>query len=124
MFLGLPKGSIIEYGYSVWLCPRKWLILFSLKLQRDNRQNALSVDPPRGKPEKKAVFSSHCGDETTTNYNRAFCIHNTVIIPHCYIIIPLRSSKLRYFVDSLFRKKRKYHHLASMEQPSILKALP
>ena len=28
--------------------------------------------PPRGKPEKKAVFSSHCGDETTTNFNRAF----------------------------------------------------
>ena len=27
--------------------------------------------PPRGKPEKKAVFSSHCGDETTINYNRA-----------------------------------------------------
>ena len=28
--------------------------------------------PPRGKPEKKAVFSPYCGDETTTNYNRAF----------------------------------------------------
>ena len=27
--------------------------------------------PPRGKPEKKAVFSPHCGDETTTYYNRA-----------------------------------------------------
>ena len=27
--------------------------------------------PPRGKPDKKAVFSPHCGDETTTNYNRA-----------------------------------------------------
>ena len=26
--------------------------------------------PPRGKPEKKAVFSPHYGDETTTNYNR------------------------------------------------------
>ena len=28
--------------------------------------------PPRGKPEKKAVFSPHCGNETTTNHNRAF----------------------------------------------------
>ncbi len=28
--------------------------------------------PPRGKPEKKAVFSPHCGNKTTTNYNRAF----------------------------------------------------
>ena len=27
--------------------------------------------PPRGKPEKKAVFSPHGGDETTTSYNRA-----------------------------------------------------
>ena len=27
--------------------------------------------PPRGKPDKKAVFSPHCGDETTTYYNRA-----------------------------------------------------
>ena len=26
----------------------------------------------KGKPEKKAVFSLHCGDETTTYYNRAF----------------------------------------------------
>ena len=27
--------------------------------------------PPRGKPEEKAVFSPHCGDETTSYYNRA-----------------------------------------------------
>ena len=38
------------------LCYRKWLMFFSLKLQRDNW--------------KKAVFSPHCGDEITT-YNRA-----------------------------------------------------
>ena len=98
---------------------------FSLKLQRDYRQNALSVDPAKGKLEKKAVFPPHCGDETTTNYNRAFCIQNTLIIPHCYIIIPLRSSKLRHLlIRSLELQKRKYHHLASMEQPSILKTLP
>ena len=28
--------------------------------------------PPRGKTEKKAVFSKYCGDETTTYSNRAF----------------------------------------------------
>ena len=28
--------------------------------------------PPRGKPEKKAVFSPYYGDETTTNYNRVY----------------------------------------------------
>ena len=45
---------------------------FFLKLQRNNRQNASAVDPAKGKTGKKAVFSSHCGDETTINYNRAF----------------------------------------------------
>ena len=44
---------------------------FSLKFQRDNRKKALAVDPAKGKTDKKAVFSPHCGDETTTNYNRA-----------------------------------------------------
>ena len=28
--------------------------------------------PPRGKPEKKAVFSPHCGGETTTYYTEPF----------------------------------------------------
>ena len=37
------------------LCHRKRLILFSLKLQRDNRQNALAVDPTKGKTGKKMV---------------------------------------------------------------------
>ncbi len=31
-------------------------MLFSLKLQRDNRQNALAVDPAKGNTEKEAVF--------------------------------------------------------------------
>ena len=44
---------------------------FSLKPQRINRQNALAVCSAKGKLEKKAVFSPHCGDETTTYYNRA-----------------------------------------------------
>ena len=73
-------------GYDFFrLCYRKWLILFSLKFQRDNQQNALAVwIPPRGKPEKKAVFSPHCGDETTTNYNRAFFyIYNILKIYFC-----------------------------------------
>ena len=47
-------------------------MLYSLKLQRDNRQNALAVDPAKGKTGKKLHFSPHCGDETTTCYNRAF----------------------------------------------------
>ena len=54
------------------LCYRKWLMLFSLKLQRDNRKNTLAVDPAKGKTGKKLYFSPHGGDETTIYYNRAF----------------------------------------------------
>ena len=46
-------------------------MLFSLKPQRDNRQNALTVDPAKGKTGKRLSFSSHCGDETTNAINRA-----------------------------------------------------
>ena len=45
---------------------------FSLKLQRDNRKNALTADPAKGETGKKLYFSPHCGDETTTYFNRAF----------------------------------------------------
>jgi len=51
------------YWLSLWifkkrrLCYRKWLMLFSLKLQRDNRQNALAVDPAKRKTgEKGCIF--------------------------------------------------------------------
>ena len=47
-------------------------MLFSLKPQRDNRKNALTVEPAKGKTGKKLYFSTHCGDETTTYSNRAF----------------------------------------------------
>ena len=39
-----------------WLCYRKWLMLFSLKRQRDNRKKALTVHPATGKTGKKALF--------------------------------------------------------------------
>ncbi|WP_302552786.1 hypothetical protein [uncultured Bilophila sp.] len=38
------------------LCHRKWLMLFSLKLQRDNRQNALAVSPAKGEAGKRLYF--------------------------------------------------------------------
>ena len=41
---------------------------FFLKLQRNNRKNALTVDPSRGKLEKKLYFLPHCGDGTATYY--------------------------------------------------------
>ncbi len=40
------------------LCYRKRLMLFSLKLQRDNRQNVLAVVPAKGKTGKEAVCST------------------------------------------------------------------
>ena len=51
--------------------PRKRLMLFSLTLQRINRQNALATDSAKKKLEKKAVFSPRCGDEATSHYNKA-----------------------------------------------------
>ncbi|WP_302554501.1 hypothetical protein, partial [uncultured Bilophila sp.] len=67
------------------LCYRKWLILFSLKLQRDNWKNALTVDSPKGKTRKKLYLLPHCGDETTTYYNKANKINYCNIAPlKCY----------------------------------------
>jgi len=41
------------------LCYRKWLMLFSLKFQRDNRKNALAVAPAKGKiGEKGCIFTA------------------------------------------------------------------
>ena len=54
-----------------WLCHKKWSMLFFLKFQRINQKMPYPWSPPRGKPEKKTVFSLNCGDETTTNFNRA-----------------------------------------------------
>ena len=65
--LAMPIGS-----FFVWLCYRKWLMLFSLKLQRDTPKNTLAVDPPRGKLEKRLYFSPHCGNETTTYITEPF----------------------------------------------------
>ena len=48
------------------------VVAFSLKLQRDNRKNALAVDPSKGKTGKRLYFSPHCGDETTAYYDTAF----------------------------------------------------
>ena len=63
---------------------------FSLKLQRDNRKNALAVDPAKGKTGKKLYFSPHCGDETTTYYTRAFFKQKTgepLLLQSLYIFI-------------------------------------
>ena len=41
-----------------WLCPRKWLMLFSLKFQRNNQKNASTMDSAKGKTgEKGCLFT-------------------------------------------------------------------
>ena len=45
------RGSFLS-----WLRYRKWLMLFSLKFQRENRKNALAVDSAKGKTGKKAIL--------------------------------------------------------------------
>ena len=55
--MGLEKEVEYEKLKNFWLCYRKRLMLFSLKLQRDNRKNALSVAPAKGKiGEKGCIF--------------------------------------------------------------------
>ena len=46
-------------------------MLFPLKSQRVNQQNALTMDSAKGKTGEKAVFSTMCGDETTIYDDRA-----------------------------------------------------
>ena len=77
-------GHFMSYSFGIWLCHsmwvfccinrlcyRKWLMLFPWNSKGITGKMPWPWIPPRGKPEKKAVFSSHCGDETTINYNRA-----------------------------------------------------
>ena len=94
----LPEHLLPEYvswtaerlHHRIWLfcmaVSEKMVDAFSLKLQRDYRQNALSVDPAKGKLEKKAAFPPHCGDETTTNYNQSLLYsehaNNTTLLYH------------------------------------------
>ena len=41
-----------------WLCPRKWLMLFSLKFQRNNQKNVSTMDSGKGKTgEKGCLFT-------------------------------------------------------------------
>ena len=47
-------------------------MLFSLKLQRDNRQNALAVVPDKGKTGEKGCIFTTLGDEITAYYDRTF----------------------------------------------------
>ena len=50
--------DIWEYSLYLWLCYRKWLMLFFLKFQRDNRKNVLAVAPAKGKTgEKGCIFN-------------------------------------------------------------------
>ena len=58
---------------------------FSLKFQRDNRKNALAVDPAKGKIGKKAVFSPYCIDKTTTYYKEPKR-KGSAIVSCCFIL--------------------------------------
>ena len=81
-------------------------MLFSLRLQRDNRQNAWAVAPAKGKTGKKAVFSPHCRDETARNYNRAFSIR-------CRRLYRILSKEIASF---LFFKRDVDHHVFSFQR--------
>ena len=63
-------------GFIARLCPRKWLVLFSLKFQRNNQQNALTIGFAKGNTEGKGCIFTTLWDETTINDNRAFLFSN------------------------------------------------
>ena len=46
--------------------------VFSLKSQRNSRQNALALDSAKRKTGEKDCCLPYSGDETTTRYDRAF----------------------------------------------------
>ena len=50
------KAGEFSFLLFSWLCHRKWLVLFSLKFQRNNQQSTLTIDSTKGKTRKKAVF--------------------------------------------------------------------
>ena len=64
----------------------KMVDAFSLKLQRDNRKNALAVDPAKEKTEKRLYFPLYCVVETTTNYKQSLLYsehaNNTALLYH------------------------------------------
>ena len=50
------KINDMMYRHFLWLCHRKWLMLFSLKFHRDNRQNALALYSAKRKNEEKRLY--------------------------------------------------------------------
>ena len=52
------SGSVLPFQY-FWLCHRKWLMLFSLKFQKNNQKNTLVMDSADGNSgEKGYIFTS------------------------------------------------------------------
>ena len=73
-------------------------MLFSLKLQRDNRKNALTVDSAKGNTGKRLYFSPHCEVETTTYSDRAFVIGFSLLGHKAAEMITRRYESGCYFV--------------------------
>jgi len=76
-------------------------MFFSLKRQRNDRKNALAVAPEKGKTGEKAVFSPHCGDETTTYHIRSLKkwddTHSIIEIHYlCMECIPYKNVGIPY----------------------------
>ena len=65
------------------LCHRKWLMLFSLKFQRNNQQNALAIGFAKGKTGEIGCIFTTLWDETTAYYDRAyvFMLHSACSEP-------------------------------------------
>ena len=78
-------------GHYARLCRRKWLMLFSLKFQRTNRQNALAIGSAKGKAGKKLYVDS------------AVAMKRAHAMTEPYAKIPRDGNATRDFVFGAFR---------------------
>ncbi|WP_308770945.1 hypothetical protein, partial [uncultured Bilophila sp.] len=51
-----PQSQAVSANFFPRLCHRKWLMLFSLKFQRDNRQNTLALYSAKKKTGEKRLY--------------------------------------------------------------------
>lgn len=88
-----PDGAALRCALigKIWLCHRKWLMLFSLKFQRTNRQNALAIGSAKGKAGKKLYVDS------------AVAMKRAHAMTEPYAKIPRDGNATRDFVFGAFR---------------------
>ena len=66
---------MLAAGFLRWRCHGKWLMLFSLKFQRNNQQHALAADPADGKTGEKGRIFHRAVKIKQPHARRSLCLH-------------------------------------------------